>query len=101
MANVWVSTTGLHALTTVFDEQAAQVASTGAIPPVNGGFTASAAAVQSVHGHVEQAAAKVADRLRATGALVEEARAGYEGTDAANAALIGSVASGLSTRGGR
>lgn len=101
MGNVWVSAAGLHALTTVFDEQAAEVAPTGAVPPVSGGFAASAAAVRSVHRGVERAAATVADRLRATGALVDTARAGYVGTDAANAAVIGAVAGGLGTGDGR
>lgn len=95
MGNVWVSGVGLQTLVGVFVGQAAQVSNTVAAPPVSGGFASSTAAVRSVHDEVDTAAATLADRLSATGALVGAARAGYQATDGANATAIGAVAGGL------
>ena len=95
MGNVWVSAAGLRALAGVLVEQAVQVSTNGGAPPVTSGFASSAAAVRSVNRDVDDAVETIADRLAATGALVGTARAGYESTDAANAAAIGAVAGGL------
>jgi hypothetical protein len=53
-------------------------------PPVSGGFSATAAAVQALHGDVDSAARRITSRLRSTGDKVSTAGDEFAVAEAAN-----------------
>jgi hypothetical protein len=62
-----------------------------AAPAVSGGFGATSKAVRRLHREVDEAAGRIASRLRSTGKTVSSAADGFAATEAINEDLLHAV----------
>ncbi len=88
MEEIRVDTDGFAALSADCAGHAVEISAACASPSVIGGFEATSAAVQAVHGEVQRAANRISARLQSTGQEAAEAMHDFQATETDNANML-------------